>query len=161
MRSTSQTSTPTPRIMSARAAGVARRGVARRRLQLREGLPPLGEEVALVDGVVDEVPGKERVETPAAVDIAIRIDAVRAATERLQRRPPRVGTRVEPGEDRRDAPVAAREERLQIRLARALGLDDDAGDRAERTAEMAELPAERRNVLHRLPLERGPRLRHE
>src|SRR5438046_8882680 len=61
MRAMSQTSTPTPTTTapSARAAGVASRGVAGRRLDLGESLSPLGGEVTLVHRGIDEGPRRE------------------------------------------------------------------------------------------------------
>ena len=82
-------------------------------------------------------------------------------TQCPQRLPPGVGTRVQREQDVRRPAVAAREERLQVRLPRALGLDVDARDRAERGPQRTELPAQRRDRFHRLPLEGRPRLRHE
>src|SRR5207249_8115311 len=123
----SQTSTPTPTTTapSTRAAGVAGRGVAGRRLDLGQGLSPLGSEVPLVHRVIDEVPRQHRVERIRARDEAVGVDGLAAATEPPERRPPRVGLGRQTLEDRRRAPVAAREQRLEIRLARALDLDLD------------------------------------
>src|SRR2546422_1894045 len=162
MRATSHTSTPRPTITatSARAAGVAGGGVAGRRLQLAERLTAFREEVALVDRVLDEVPGQQRIEGVGAVDEAIRIHAL-APAEGFQDGPPLLRALVQADQDRGRAPVAAREERLQVRLARTLGLDLDAGDGPERAAEVGELPPQRGDGLHRLPLKRRPRLRHE
>src|SRR5690242_111926 len=117
MRPTSHTSSPTPRIIysasrtwrlgslrlgSARAAGVARRGVAGRGLQLGEGLPALGEQIPLVDRLIDEVPRQERVERIGPVHEAV-------GTECTQRLPPRVRTGVKREQDVRRPTVAARE----------------------------------------------------
>src|SRR5581483_4559707 len=144
---------------SARAAAVARRGVAGRRLEPGERLPTLREEVALVDAVVDEVPREERVRPELAVDESIGVDdAVPARAERAQRGPPLVRPRVQPLEDGGHAAVAAREQRLEVRRARALRLDLDARDGAERLPQPAELAAEHPQVLHRLPLEGRPGL---
>src|SRR5947199_278676 len=165
MLATAHTSTPMPTIMAdstlARAAGVAGGGIAGRRLELGERLAAFREKIALVDGVLDEIPGQQSVQRVRAVDEAVGVDTVRPAAERFQDGPPLVGTLVQADEDRRRTPVAAREERLQVCLARALGLDLDGGDGAQCAAEVGELPAQRGDRLHRLPLERRPRLRHE
>src|SRR5881296_51993 len=140
MRATSHTSTPRPTIIatSARAAGVASGGVTGRRLQLAQRLAAFREEVALVDRVLDEVPGQQRIDGVGAVDEAVRVDALAPAPQGFQDGPPFVGALVQADQDRRRAPIAAREERLQVRLARALGLDLDRGDGPERAAEVGE-----------------------
>src|SRR5262245_10631630 len=105
---------------SAGAARMTRVRVARRGLELRAGLPALAQEVPLVDLMIDEVPGTPLARIPLAEHEAIRIDeAVRAAPERFQRAPPVVGALAQALEDRRDAAVAAREQRLQVGFARA------------------------------------------
>src|SRR5215470_14201342 len=71
MRSISAMSTPVATTNSARPAGVARRDVAGRRLALEHRLPPLREEVALVDGVIDEVPRQRLVGREATVDVRV------------------------------------------------------------------------------------------
>src|SRR5438445_605678 len=122
MRAMSQTSTPIPTTTarSARPAGVASRRVAGRRLDLDEGLSPLGGEVTLVHRVIDEVPRQHRVERIRPMDEAIGVNGLApAAAEPPERRPPGVGLGCQTLEDRRRAPVAAREQRLEIRLARA------------------------------------------
>src|SRR5439155_24919526 len=94
MRAMSQTSTPTPTITarSARAAGVAGRGVAGRRLDLGQGLSPLGGEVTLVHRVIDQVPRQHRFERIRAMDEAIGVNGLAAtAAEPPERGPPRVG----------------------------------------------------------------------
>src|SRR5207247_2097523 len=123
----------------ARAAGVAGGGIAGRRLELGERLAAFREKIALVDGVLDEIPGQQSVQRVRAVDEAVGVDTVRPAAERFQDGPPLVGTLVQADEDRRRTPVAAREERLQVCLARALGLDLDGGDGAQCAAEVGEL----------------------
>src|SRR5437879_5435019 len=146
MRAMSQTSTPTPRTTasSAGAAGVAGGGVAGRRLDLGQRLPPLRGEVALIDRVIDEVPGQHRVERIGAMDEAVGVDDVAPGTpESFERRPPRVRLGRQLLEDRRRAPVTAREQRLEIGLARALDLDLDAGHGGERPPEPGELRLER------------------
>src|SRR5437763_16264137 len=147
MRATSHTSTPRPTIMAdstlARAAGVAGGGIAGRRLQLAERLAALREQVALVDRVLDEVPGQQRIEGVGAVDEAVRVHALAPAPEGVQDGPPLLGALVQADQGRRRAPIAAREERLQVRLARALGLDLDGGDGRERAAEVGEPPTQR------------------
>src|SRR5262245_23476080 len=95
-------------------------GVAGRRLELGEGLPPFSEEVALVDGVIDEIPWEESVMRIGAMNEAVRIDPLLAPPERLQGGPPRFRARVQPREDPRRPPIAAREERLQVGLPRTL-----------------------------------------
>src|SRR5207302_2398273 len=121
----------------ARATGVAGGGIAGRRLQLAERLAAFREQVALVDRVLDEVPGQQRIEGVGAVDEAARVHAL-APAEGFQDGPPLLRALVQADQDRGRAPVAAREERLQVRLARALGLDLDAGDGPERAAEVGE-----------------------
>src|SRR5439155_4039094 len=100
MRATSHTSRPRPTITapppasevhsrSARAAGVTGRRVAGRRLQLGERLPPLGEEIALLDRMLDEIPRETGVGWVGAMHEAIGIERTVPA-EGLQRRPPSV-----------------------------------------------------------------------
>src|SRR5689334_12368364 len=106
MRAISQASTPIPptlmpRASRARRARVAGMRVARRGLELAVRLAALGEEVALLDLVVDEVPRQELVGVVRAMDEAIRIDDVVApAGRRLQHRPPVVGRLVQTDEQR-------------------------------------------------------------
>src|SRR6516165_11795151 len=129
MRSTSQTSTPIPAITappppSARAAGVAGVGIARLRLAFLVRLPPLGGEVALLDLVVDEIPRQQLVEPVGAMHEAIGVDQiVPPAAQRAQQRPPALRIGVQSLQQLGHAPVATRQERLQVALARALGLD--------------------------------------
>src|SRR5262249_14509605 len=160
MRSTSQTSTPIPAITapappSACPAGVARVGVTRLRLALLVRLPPLGDEVALLDLVVDEIPRQQLVEAVSAMDEAIGVDeVVPPAAQRAQQRPPTLRIRVQALQQLGHAPVAARQQRLQVALARALGLDLHGGNGAQLAADPCQLALERPEVLHRLPLER-------
>src|SRR5690242_11648795 len=109
----SQTSMPTPTVTaSARPAGVTGRRVAGRRLQLRERLPPLGDEIALVNRVVDEVPRQAGVEGIHAVHEPVRIDEIAGvAAERGEDRPPVVGALRQPRENVPRTAIAAREER--------------------------------------------------
>src|SRR5439155_1094301 len=142
---------PDDHVASAAAAGMAGGGVAGRRLDLRNRLSPLGNEVPLIDRVVDEVPRQHRVERIGAMDEAIRIDGLAAsAAQPPERRPPGVGLGREELEDRRDAPVAAGEQRREIRLARALDLHVDAAERGELAPERGE-PASGATVTDRFP----------
>src|SRR2546427_11633984 len=156
MRATSHTSTPIATITalpgrSARAAGVTGGGVAGRRRERGESFPPLGEEVALVDGVIDEAPGKERVVRIGAMDEAVGIDPLPAPAERLEGRPPRLRARVQPGEDCRRPPIATRKERLQVRLPRTLRLHRHGGNCPPRPA-----PGGEALLLRRPPLPPPP-----
>src|SRR5262245_39634849 len=167
MRSISQTSTPMPAITgapppSARPAGVTGVGVAGRRLELGVRLPPLGDEVALLDAVVDEIPWQQLAGAVRAVHEAVGIDQVLpSAAQRAQHGPPRLWVAVEALEELGHATVAARQQRLEVSLAGTLGLDLHGGDRAELPPHARQLALERREILHRLPLERRPRLGHE
>src|SRR5262249_5535445 len=170
MRSISHTSTPMPAITAAcpgrarraalaRPARVARMGVARRRLDLAVRLPALGEEIALVDAVIDEVPRQRLVELVCAMHEPIGVhQVVPAPPEPPPRRPPGCRIAVQAREDRADATIAAREERLQVGLSRALGLDLDGGHGAQLAAHARELSLQRAEVFHGLPLERRPGL---
>src|SRR5271167_3227155 len=69
----------------------------------------------------------------------------------------------EPFENRPDAPVSTRYEGLEIRLAWGLRVEFDTGapDASQRRTEDCDLALEARRVLHRIPLEGRPRLRHK
>src|SRR5262245_5109038 len=120
MRSISAMSTPVATTNSAGPAGVARRDVARRRLALEDRLSPLREEVALVDGVIDEIPRQRLVGREAAVDVRVRGRAAAepaAANGSLDDRPEAARVLVHGDQERREAAVAPREQGLPVRLA--------------------------------------------
>src|SRR5439155_1557196 len=118
---------------------------------------PEGFHGRLLGGEADRVAR----EAAAAAGLAVRLLRGREDTRLEAGAGPAWARPAGAGEDRRRAPVAAREERLQVRLAWALGLGLDGGNGAERPAEVSELAPQRRDGLHRLPLKRRPRFRYE
>src|SRR5262249_61154301 len=137
MRSISQTSTPMPAITgppppSARPAGVTGVGVAGRCLELGVRLPPLGDEVALLDAVVDEIPWQQLAGAVPAMHESVGIDQILpSAAQRPQHGPPGLGVAVQALEQLGHAAVAARQQRLEVPLAGTLGLDLHGGGPAQ------------------------------
>src|SRR5579862_2878827 len=110
---------------SACRAARTRRGVARRRLAGRQRLAALDPQVAFADAMVDEIPRQGLVLGVGAMDVRVGVRQIRQTVALpLADGPPPVAAALLYGFDEaRDAAVAARQDGLQIRLARRLDIE--------------------------------------
>src|SRR5271156_2045234 len=145
--------------------------VARRALMLVMRLLSLREQEPFVNMMIDKIPRQQLVVAVMASDEKIGIGQRRVFArlhlamnlrQLVPDRPGAVAARGrEPFEDTADAPIAARDHRLEVRFARRFRVELDLSQLRQATPQYRDLVLDRARVLHRIPLKRRPRLGHE
>src|SRR5205814_5669387 len=116
----------------------------------------LANQPGLLDPDLEMVPREQLVRGPLPMGVEVGV-----AFPLAQGGSPIAVERRSPLDEIAHPPVAAGEERLEVRLPRILMKDTDVREAADPRLDRPELGLEASDRVERGPLERGPRLRHE